>query len=377
MKAITIIPGTSRIELQDFPEPEIRTTTQVKIQILEVGICGTDREETMGGRADAPPESPYLVIGHEMFGRVVDVGEDVTTVAIGDLAVLSVRRGCGKCLPCLNNRSDLCDTGEYKERGIKGLHGFETEFVVDEEQYTIKVPESVRSIGVLAEPMSVAEKAIDEALSLQISRLPAVSNNWIEGKKTLVVGIGAIGILAAVILRLRGAEVIGMDIVEENSKRPEILRKIGGHYVDGRTINVKHLDDRFGQIDFIFEATGVAELGFNLIDALGVNGIYVLTGIPNGERPICITGAELMTQIVLKNQIIMGSVNAGPKHFQLGIRDLEKAKNKWGDLMDEIITTRIGYENFNHALNFRSKEDIKTVVVWHEDEAAMKRFNTH
>lgn len=116
MRAITIIPGTSRVELQDFPEPELLTSTQVKIQILEVGICGTDREEAMGGRADAPPESPYLIIGHEMFGKVVDVGEDVATVSIGDLAVLSVRRGCGRCFPCLNNRSVVLYRGIQGER---------------------------------------------------------------------------------------------------------------------------------------------------------------------------------------------------------------------------------------------------------------------
>lgn len=135
-------------------------------------------------------------------------------------------------------------------------------------------------------------------------------------------------------------------------------------HVDSRKTNVKELDDKFGQIDFIFEATGVAEVGFNLIDALGINGVYVMTGIPRGERPVCITGADLMTQVVLKNQLILGSVNAGPKHFEMAIRDLERAKNKWGTLIDEIITTRVSYREFRQALEFRSVDDIKTVVEW-------------
>jgi len=236
---------------------------------------------------------------------------------------------------------------------------------VDEEQYLVKVPESMRSIGVLAEPMSVAEKAIDEALSIQTSRLPEVAKGeWISGKKALVAGLGAIGILAAIALRLRGADVIGVDVVDEKSKRPSLLKQLGGIYVDSRTTNIKDLDDKFGQIDFIFEATGVAEVGFNLIDALGMNGIYVMTGIPNGDRPVCITGVDLMKQLVLKNQIILGSVNAGPKHFELAIRDLEKAKNKWSTLMDEIITTRVSYKEFKQALDFRCIDDIKTVIQW-------------
>lgn len=365
MKAISIIPGSTAVELKDFPEPKIESPTQVKIKILEVGICGTDREQATGGRADAPHGHSHLIIGHEMFGQVVEAGSEVSTVAVGDYGVFSVRRGCGKCTPCQNNRSDMCYTGAYTERGIKGLHGFETEYVVDEEQYLVKVPESMRSIGVLAEPMSVAEKAIDEALSIQTSRLPeAVKGQWIPGKKALVAGMGAIGILAAVALRLRGAEVIGLDIVDEHTKRPSILKRIGGSYVDSRKTNVEDLDEKFGQIDFIFEATGVAEVGFNLIDALGINGIYVMTGLPHGDRPVCITGADLMTQLVLKNQIILGSVNAGPKHFELAIKDLEKAKNKWGSLMDEMITTRVSYNKFQQALDFRSVDDIKTVIEW-------------
>ena len=71
-----------------------------------------------------------------------------------------------------------------------------------------------------------------------------------------------------------------------------------------------------------------------------------------------------MSQLVLKNQLILGSVNAGPKHFELAIKDLEKAKNLWGSLVDDIITTRVSYLEFEKALNFRSVDDIKTVIEW-------------
>ena len=114
MKAISIRPGTSDIELNDFPEPVSQSPTQVKIRILEVGICGTDREEATGGRADAPQGHSRLIIGHEMFGIVVETGSEVSTVAVGDFGVFSVRRGCGNCKPCLDNRSDMCYTGNYK-----------------------------------------------------------------------------------------------------------------------------------------------------------------------------------------------------------------------------------------------------------------------
>ncbi|HEY1024617.1 MAG TPA: glucose 1-dehydrogenase [Sphingobacteriaceae bacterium] len=365
MKAIAINPGVPDAKFIELPEPQITAPDQVKVQVLEVGICGTDREEVLGGRADAPTGSNHLVIGHEMLGRVVETGSEVATVGPGDFAVFTVRRGCEKCLPCMNNRSDLCQTGDYNERGIKSIHGFETEFVVDDEQYIVKVPESARSVGILAEPMSVAEKAIDEALKIQAGRIPGSADQpWITGKKAVIAGIGAIGILCAVALRLRGAEVIGIDIVDENSQRPQILKQLGGSYLNSREVMIEDLDDLLGQVDFIFEAAGVPQLGFELIDVLGINGIYVMTGIPGEGKPVCIPGAETMAQIVLKNQVIMGSVNASRLHFELGIKDLEKAKNKWGTVIDELITMRVHYSDFERALNFRSQDDIKTVIVW-------------
>lgn len=365
MKAITLINDTREVKLIDMAEPTIDSPTQLKLKILEVGICGTDREQVEAGYGDVPAGMHCLVIGHEMMGEVVETGTSVKNFTVGDLAVLTVRRGCGKCVSCKQNRSDMCYTGQFTERGIKGAHGFETEFVVDDERYAAKVPIELRSIGVLTEPLSVIEKAIDEAQAIQAARLPQVkANTWLIGKRTLVAGLGPIGLLAAMVLRMRGAEVIGLDIVDEGSKRPEILRKLGGTYIDGRKMETQLLDDHLGQVDFILEATGVAALGFQLIDALGVNGIYVMTGIPHGDRPVCISGAEMMKQLVLMNQVILGTVNASTTHYAQAIDDLQKAKAKWGNLIDEIITARMPFHQFREALDLRTQDDIKTVLSW-------------
>lgn len=363
MKAIAITPGVGAAELIDVEEPAIMSPTQVKLKVLEVGICGTDREEVLGGRADAPPNSSKLVIGHEMLGQVVDVGANVTKVARGDYAVFTVRRGCGKCEPCLNDRADMCYTGNYEERGIKARHGFETQFVVDDEAFLVKVPAAAKSIGVLAEPMSIVQKAVNESIRIQSTRLP-LDESWINGATAVVAGIGAIGMLAVIALRLRGVKVIGMDIVADDSKRAQLLKQLGGRYINTKKVDLEQLDDTLGQIDFIFESAGVAQLGFDLIDVLGTNGIYVMTGIPHEGKPICFPAAEAMAQMVLKNQVILGSVNASTQHFEMGIADLEKAKKQWGDLIDGLITTRVSYFEFETALDRRSEDDIKTVITW-------------
>jgi threonine dehydrogenase-like Zn-dependent dehydrogenase len=183
MKAIAIIPGTTQVSLINIDEPVITSPDEVKLRVLQVGICGTDREEVSGGRAKAPENKKELVIGHEMFGEVVETGSSVTKVKKGDFGVFMVRRGCGKCKACLNNRSDMCFTGDYTERGIKGADGYQAAYVVDSEPYLVKVPEAMKNIGVLTEPMSVAAKAISEALVIQKARLNDFEDpsRWLQG----------------------------------------------------------------------------------------------------------------------------------------------------------------------------------------------------
>ncbi len=366
MKAVALTPGTPAIRLTDLPEPAITSLDDVKVRILRVGICGTDREETSGGRAMAPQGRKELVIGHEMFGRVVETGKSATRVKPGDYAVFTVRRGCGECLPCLMNRSDMCLTGNYHERGIWGMDGYQTEFAVDREQYVVRVPADLEPVGVLTEPLSVAEKAIDESVRIQSARLPeaAATPNWLYGRRCLVAGLGPIGLLAAVALRLRGAKVYGLDVVDADSARPQWLAHIGGSYVDGRKIPPDKVERELGQMDLLLEATGVAALEFNLLDALGKNGVYVLTGIPGGDRPLQLDGADLIRRLVLGNQVMIGSVNASRDHFQMAVDDLVRARLAWGDHVTRLISHRRPFAEFQLALTRHEADEIKVVLEW-------------
>jgi threonine dehydrogenase-like Zn-dependent dehydrogenase len=366
MKAIAIKPGTTVVHLADLPEPTISSPDEVKLRVLRVGICGTDREEVSGGRSKPPDGRGELVIGHEMFGQCVETGKAVTRLKPGDYAVFTVRRGCGKCLACLMNRSDMCQTGDYRERGIWGMDGYQTEFVVDKEQYVVHVPSELEPVGVLCEPLSVAEKALDEVLRLQTARLPDAASrpDWLHDRRCLVAGLGPIGLLAALILRLRGAQVFGLDIVDPGSARPQWLEHIGGKYVDGRRIKVDQMDDQLEPMELLFESTGVASLEFNLLDALGPNGVYVLTGIQGGERPIQIPGAELIRQLVLDNQVMVGSVNAARDHYQMAVDDLAQAHLLWGDHVQKLITHRQPSAAFEPALRDHPADEIKSVIEW-------------
>ncbi len=367
MKALAITPQVPHsIRIVERPEPKLTAAAEIKVKVLQVGICGTDREEAAGARADAPAGSNELVIGHEMFGQVVDIGGSVKSVTPGDYAAFTVRRGCGRCKPCLGDRSDMCDTGEYTERGIKGRDGYQTEFVVDREEYIVRIPETLRSVGVLTEPLSVVEKAIHEASLLQSARLPYIDKpaEWLRDAQALVAGLGPVGLLAAVVLRLRGSRVIGLDVVDDMSPRAVLLKELGGTYVDGRRVQPQDLSSTFGQIDFIFEATGVARLEFDLLSTLGVNGVYVVTGIPGGSRIIDVDGALLMRQLVLRNQIVLGSVNAGRKHFEMAVADLTEGMKIENSPLQRIITHQFPYSSFEEALLEHPADEIKSVIKW-------------
>lgn len=365
MRAIAITPGKGDVRLIDIDEPSVSADDEVKLKVVEVGICGTDREEVHGGRADAPAGENRLVIGHEMLGKVVETGPGVKNVHQGDYALFMVRRPCGKCKPCNSGRSDLCTTGEYTERGIKARDGFQAEFVVDREEFLIPLPEEIARTGVLTEPMSVVEKAIDEALIIQSARLPETDRNgWLHGRKALIAGLGPVGLLAALIMKLRGAEIFGLDIVDESSPRPAILRELGGEYIDGTKVNATHIDDKYGTMDFILEATGVPKLEFQLIDALGINGIYVLTGIPSGEQSINIAGGPLVSNLVLMNQVMLGSVNASKEHYEKAVEDLRKSNDRFGGSVRKLITSRVPAEHYYRALTEHPTDEIKTVITW-------------
>ncbi|HKS90306.1 MAG TPA: glucose 1-dehydrogenase [Tepidiformaceae bacterium] len=352
-------PGTIRVER---PEPTINAETDVVVEVVEVGVCGTDREEVSGGRADAPQGSDELVIGHEMRGRVVEAGKGVTDLHTGDDVVLTVRRSCDHCPMCNAGRPDYCQSGGYTERGIRGRDGYQCERVVDDRANIIAVGASVAGVAALAEPTSVAEKAITESILIQRARLPTYEE---VGKRALVAGIGPVGLLAGMALCLRGMQVTGMDIVDDTANRVQALTAMGGRYIDGRQVKASDLDDQHGgPFDLILDATGASSIEINLIDALATNGIYVLTGIPSGGREIPVAAGDLLRQLVLGNQLILGSVNASHEHFQLAIRDLELATARWPGVIEGFITARHRPEDFEQAFGKPADSDIKTVITW-------------
>jgi threonine dehydrogenase-like Zn-dependent dehydrogenase len=366
MQAISVIPDKQEVRILDHGEPSIERGTHVKIQTLEVGVCGTDREICSFEYGTPPAGADYLVLGHESLGKVVEVGSGVSNLKPGDLVSPSVRRPCSdaSCSPCREELQDFCVRGDFTERGIKMAHGYMTEYFVEDEAFLFSVDESLRDVGVLTEPLTIAEKAISQVLQLQ-KRMPWGGDLDGDlpgaGLRAVVIGAGPIGILGAMALKVRGFDVS----VYSRSKAPvpksELLESIGVPYYSALEITPQELAEQVGNIDFVYEAVGVAESAFGVLEVLGTNGAYVFTGIPAAGDPIAVHGRELMRNMVLKNQLIVGTVNADANAFKSAIADLAKFQQRWPAALAKVISGRFGLDSYE-ALLVGKSTGIKNVI---------------
>jgi glucose 1-dehydrogenase len=343
MKAITVEPrkpGTARLE--DVPEPDPREGS-VLVEAVAVGVCGTDVEIVEGKYGWAPGGATRLVLGHESLGRVVDPGPN-GGLQKGDLVVGIVRRPDPvPCPNCAVGEWDMCRNGRYTERGIKELHGFMSERWRIEPDYAMKVAPSLGLLGVLLEPTTVITKALEQVVSVG-------QRSFWQPRTVLVTGAGPIGLLAALGASLHGAEVHVLDRVETGPK-PELVRALGATYHSG---SVQDLD--FGP-DVIVECTGVGSVIAGSIQKIGAGGVVCLTGVGAGGAAMG-SVADVAAGAVLKNNVVVGSVNANKRHWYKAAQTLARADPKW---LSRLITRREKPESFREALE-RRPDDIKVVV---------------
>jgi threonine dehydrogenase-like Zn-dependent dehydrogenase len=345
MKAVAVFPAAHDVRIIDHEEPRLASPTGVKLQMLEVGICGTDKEICAFEYGTPPAGSPYLVLGHESLGRVIEVGSDVSRVRVGDLVVTMVRRPCphDDCPACRARRQDFCVTGDFTERGIKEAHGFLTETVVDDEWYMHVVPPELRDVAVLTEPLTIAEKALAEVRQVQ-QRLPWAFSTpeAAPGRRhrAVVLGAGPVGLLGAMALLVAGFETYVYSRSPAPNPKADLVQSLGATYISSETDPVERLAERVGNIDLIYEAVGASGLAFEVMPYLGTNGVFIFTGVPGRKAPIQVDADRIMRNLVLQNQVVFGTVNAGRDAYEAAIRDLTAFRQRWPEAVRALITGR-------------------------------------
>lgn len=321
MRALIVNPGKKTVRLTERPASRAPRGSEVLLKVLEVGICGTDREIARFEYGEPPPGVDEFVLGHESLAEVMAVGPDVTSFRAGELVVPTVRRPCSNptCPACPVGRQDFCTTNEFRERGIVRADGYLAEQVLEEERYLIPVPAALRDVAVLVEPLSVASKAAEEYAAIH-------ARFAFEATKSrgLVLGAGAVGLFGAMTLRAVGFETYVFSREPEDSARAALIGRLGCHYVSSQRTPIGRLPERIGTVDMIFEAVGVSEVAWGALPALAPNGIYALTGVPALGEMERGDMRRWMRDIVLNNQLIFGTVNAGPSAYKQSVFRLEQ-----------------------------------------------------
>ncbi len=362
MKALLVSPPASGVRLGEAPEPSAGPG-ELKVRLLECGICGTDRDIVAGKYGTPPPGRTDLILGHENLGRVVEVGAQVPDFRVGDLVVATVRRGCGICRYCRANRSDFCETGLFTERGIKARDGYLTEFYVEQPEYVVHVPRAHRLSAVLLEPLSVVEKAVAEGRRVlgRLGPAPPGTDAGPSAPTALVTGTGAVGMLAALVLAAEGFSVTAIDRHDDRTPAARLLAQVGVAHVDV-SAGLSALKGR--TFDLIVEASGSPSLDVALIGLLPPNGALVLTGIPP-EGPVPGSGLDggVFRSVVLGNRAIVGSVNANRRHFESGLRHLTAFRTRWGTLAEQLVSRRLPLGSYSDALGGKAEGTIKTVLT--------------
>ena len=368
MQAVGVMPKQREVALIEHTPPSIMGPQEVKFRVLEVGICGTDKEICSFVYGSPPAGFDYLVLGHEALGEVVEVGYGVSQFKPGDLVVPTVRRPCphSQCLPCREGLQDFCATGDFTERGIKMTHGFMTEYVVDEEQYLNFVPADLRDVAVLVEPLTVAEKGLAQVWEVQ-KRLPwecPVLPGKARGhcRNAVVLGAGPVGILGAMTLVANGFRTYVYSRSKAPNPKAELVESFGATYISSETESVEQLAERVGNIDLVYEALGVAKVSFQVLKVLGTNGVFVFTGIPAPKPPTPTDADTIMRNLVLKNQLVLGTVNADRAAFQNAIRDLAVFKQRWPDALNAVISGRFPMSAYRDLL-LGDRTGIKNVIA--------------
>jgi threonine dehydrogenase-like Zn-dependent dehydrogenase len=344
MKAITVEPHKSGTALlEDIPEPDPRAGS-VLVEAIAVGVCGTDVEIVEGKYGWAPRGAKRLVLGHESLGRVLDAGTS-GAFQTGDLVVGIVRRpDAVPCPNCAVGEWDMCRNGQYTERGIKEIDGFMSERWRIEPEYAIKVDRSLGLLGVLLEPTTVVTKAWEQVLAVGQRAF------WVP-ETVLVTGAGPIGLLAALIGRLQGLEVHVLDRVESGTK-PDLVRALGATYHTGTIAGVGF------EPDVIVECTGVGQVIHDAIRGIAAGGVVCLTGVGAGGSTVGPATADIAAAAVLKNNVVVGSVNANKRHWYRAGQALARADRSW---LARLITRCEPPEAFVRALQ-RQPDDIKVVI---------------
>jgi threonine dehydrogenase-like Zn-dependent dehydrogenase len=340
------VPHSTRVaEVPDVPAPD----DLLLMRVLEVGVCGTDREISEGLFGVAA-DGDSLVLGHESLAVVERAGHGFSK---GDLVTATVRRSCTHCLACAEGAPDSCLSGDYLERGITRLDGFARELVAEDPAQVVPIPARLGRLGVLAEPTSICERALRHARTIG-GRQP-----W-QLERALVVGAGAIGVISTYLLRLAGIDVWTASLEPQN----DLVTSAGARYVSTAETALGELGAEAGGFDLVISAVPDAQLMADSLGLLRRSGVACLLGIDGRPQSVTIDGPVLGLDAILENRVLFGSVNAHREDWLAAVASLDRARARWPDELEAFVGLRVPLDRFEEAFAYRG---VKATLVLEGD----------
>jgi len=359
MQAIAAPVGSADPVLIDIADASSPQHGEVLCGTMQLGVCGTDREVLSSKQPFVPEGANYLILGHECLGRIEQVGDGVNDLQFGDLVVPVVRRAHTKS----DRRVDLLPFGHYTERGIVFEHGFSSNYWLDRPEHLFKVNKEIESVAVFAEPLSIAEKAINEALAIQRGRLG--ESIWHDTPpRVLVSGMGPLGFAAVLACRCRRWPITMYGRDDKDSFRAQLAVSLGARYLSEKQSDLDPRDVEADGFDLILECTGSDEVMLRTANALASCGVMVWVGASRVPRPQSHNVSLMMRNGIIRNHVHLGTVNSAPRDFRQAIDHLEDVYRDQPTLLESLITDRVAPEESLWHYSHRKPQGIKTVLMY-------------
>ncbi|MEI4768701.1 zinc-binding alcohol dehydrogenase family protein [Psychrobacillus sp. FJAT-51614] len=339
MKAV-LIQKAFNLELVDIIKPQIKTPTDVLVKVKRVGICGSDMHIYHGTN----PLATYpRVVGHEVTGEVVEVGQDIVSVQIGDHIVVEPIRSCGTCYACRKGRPNVC-----KELSVFGVHedgGMQEYIVLPVNQLHVVKSNIDWDEAVLAEPYTIGAQAVWRG-------------GITEGDTVLIQGCGPIGICILKMAKLHGAKVLMTDL---NFERLQFAKENGADFVidagkESVVEKVFELTDGEGA-NVVIDAVCLPSTFELSVQAASVAGTIVVLGfderpssipqLPITKKELTIVGSRLQTKQFSKVVALLNDAKLthdGLITHQFSINDVQEAFKFVEDNPDKVRKAVIVFE---------------------------------
>lgn len=283
---IASLVGEGKIEMITGPVPT-PGADEVLIRVKHCGICGSDVHNFLAGKTGKRQIHYPFVLGHEFAGEVVETGEQVTNVAVGDRVCVEPGVGCGECEYCKSGRYNLCESmkfmSAYPNRGSM------QDYVTFPAKNCFKLPDNLSTIeGALIEPLAVGLHAANRG-------------NVNFGDTVLILGAGCIGMMTLLACKAKGAtHIIAVDVFDNRLQRALELgasQVINSKETDVAEVVTELTGGRMA--DVVFETAGRPETLVTGAEAVKRGGTLVTVG--NVSDPTSLRGVEInMKEIDIK-----------------------------------------------------------------------------